>query len=306
VRHEPAPPDDGPEERPSFFRDAPVTAMLIVANVVVFLIEIAYALRAHELPGIFSMPLSALLATGGNYSVATVREVRVETLLASCFVHGGLLHIGFNMMALRNVGTLVERIVGPARMLPMYLLSGVVGAFASSFWHWAMGRALVSVGASGAICGLIGAALVVGWRVEGRDSPLVRGTARWLVSILVIGFLPGVGIDNAAHIGGAVAGAVIAMLWRRGLVYGTGRKVAWIGASVLFVLAAGARVVERDLRDPYATLMVADRINVAMGALEAGDCAVARTAIGRAARLTPDAPEVLDGRQAVAQACGGL
>ena len=307
MRREPLPPGNAaPGERPSLLRDAPVTALLVAANVLVFLAEIAHALRARELPGIFSMPLSTLLAAGGNYSVATVREGRVETLLASCFVHGGLLHIGFNMAALRNVGALVERIVGPARMLPMYLLSGVVGAFASSFWHWAMGRALVSVGASGAICGLIGAALVVGWRVEGRESPLVRGTSRWLLSILVIGFLPGVGIDNAAHIGGAISGAVIAMLWRRGVVYGTARKIAWIGASALLLLASFARVVERDLRDPYATLMAFDRVELALRAADTGDCDVARRAIARASRLTPNAKEVADGRAVVAQACGGL
>jgi rhomboid protease GluP len=188
----------------------------------------------------------------------------------------------------------------------MYLLSGIVGAFASSFWHWAMGRALVSVGASGAICGLIGAALVVGWRVEGRESPLVRGTSRWLFSILLIGFIPGIGIDNAAHIGGAVAGAVIAMLWRRGLVYGPGRKAAWMGASVLMVLATAARVVERDLHDPFATSMADERVAIAISAMEGGDCALARTAIARAARLTPAAKEVTETRAAVARACGGL
>jgi rhomboid protease GluP len=257
--------------------------VIIALNVLVFLAQIAIARG-----GLFQMTAGALLGTGGNYWSATLHEGRFETLLTSCFVHAGLLHIGFNMVALRQIGPFVEKIAGGARMLPLYLISGLVGAFGSTFVHTVFSRADgIGVGASGAICGLIGAALVIGWRVEGKGSPIVRGMARWLGTILFIGLLPG--IDGSAHFFGAVSGAVIAMLWRRGHVYSALKRAVVYGLSTAALGATVALVVLHDLRDPYAMSTASERVDIAQAALDRGDCVEARRAVLAAQRLTPNA-----------------
>lgn len=275
----------------------PMTMWLIALNALVFAVQLALAQG-----GLFSMTSGALLGTGGNYWSATLHEGRLETLLTSCFVHAGLLHIGFNMVALWQIGPFVEKVAGAARMLPLYLVSGIVGAFGSTFVHTVAQRSDgVGVGASGAICGLVGAALVVGWRVEGRKSPIVRAMARWLGTILLIGLLPG--IDGSAHFFGALSGAVIAMLWRRGHVYSAfGRGLAYAACGALMA-ASGGLVVLHDLRDPYAMSTAQDRLGLAQAALDGGNCAGARDAVLAARRLVPSAKEVAAAVAIVDGAC---
>jgi rhomboid protease GluP len=292
-----APSETDPDSPAGFRIGAPTTLVLIVLNVLVFFVQLAIARG-----GFVTMTAAALLGTGGNYWSATLHEGRGETLLTSCFVHAGLMHIGFNMVALRQIGPFVEKVAGGARMLPLYLISGVVGAFGSTFVHTLFSRSdNIGVGASGAICGLIGAALVIGWRVEGKNSPIVRGMARWLGTILLIGLLPG--IDGSAHVFGAASGAVIAMLWRRGYVYSTFRRALVYGLSVAVVAAAGGLVVLHDLRDPYAMLTASDRLEVAQAALDRGDCVLARDAVVAAHRLIPHAKETNDAVAIVDNTC---
>src|SRR5262249_41625383 len=151
---------------------------------------------------------------------------------------------------------------------PLYLISGFVGAFLSTFVHLMRGSDGVGVGASGAICGLIAAALVIGYRVEGKDSPMLKAMARWLATIVVIGLV--LGIDGVAHAGGAIAGGVIAFLWRRGFTYSATRRALVLGACGLAVLGAGARVAWFDLTQPYAAYTLADRVGFAGDALATG------------------------------------
>jgi membrane associated rhomboid family serine protease len=138
-------------------------------------------------------------------------------LLTVVLVHGSLIHLGFNMYALWIIGPLVEALYGSPRYLGMYLLCGAAGS-AVSYVFWAPGQeggflftpVALSVGASGAVFGLFGALLVA----DRVHKPALTRNARnitmqigVLIAInLVIGFsLPG--IDNAAHIGGLIAGA---------------------------------------------------------------------------------------------------
>ena len=138
-------------------------------------------------------------------------------LLTVVLVHGSLIHLGFNMYALWIIGPLVEALYGSRRFLGMYLLCGAAGS-AVSYAFWAPGQdggflfspVALSVGASGAVFGLFGALLVA----DRVHKPALTRNARnitmqigVLIAInLVIGFsLPG--IDNAAHIGGLIAGA---------------------------------------------------------------------------------------------------
>lgn len=131
-------------------------------------------------------------------------------LLTAVFVHGSILHLGFNMYALYIVGPLVEAMYGRPLYLTFYLLCGLAGSVASFLF-----LPNPSVGASGAIFGLFGLLAVSSYIHKpalGRQGRSITGQIVMLIVInLVIGF--GVGgafgaaIDNAAHVGGLIAGA---------------------------------------------------------------------------------------------------
>ncbi|HVB40189.1 MAG TPA: rhomboid family intramembrane serine protease, partial [Terriglobales bacterium] len=126
--------------------------------------------------------------------------------VTACFLHGGLLHIGFNMWALYDIGPLVESFFGGAKYLTLYLVTGICGYIVSGFFGYS------SLGASGAILGLLGAMLAYGIRrshtAAGRQ--LRNVASRWAIYILIFSFLPGV--DIFAHIGGFCSGFVLAMM----------------------------------------------------------------------------------------------
>jgi rhomboid protease GluP len=282
---------------PPLYKEAPLTFAIIVVNVAVFVAQLA----AAGLVGFAGMPSSVLHAFGGNEVAATLYENRYETLLTSCFVHGSLLHIGFNMIALRQIGPFVERSAGRARMAPLYVLSGIAGSLGSTFFGWYSHAQRLSVGASGAICGLVGAALVLGYRVEGKESPLMRAMAKWLFAIfglgLFVSFLMRLGgasggFDNAAHAAGALAGASIAAGWRRGAAY-TRSTSGWIMVLCACVcLGAGIRVARITLTNPLASLGVDGRVSYAVHAIDEGRCADARGALTSLNRLAPGTPQV--------------
>lgn len=255
-------------DQESYFRRAPLTSVLIALNIAVFAFQVWHAVyygRAE--PGapvggvgsLASMPSNTLHVFGANDAELTMTAGHVETLLASVFLHGSLLHLAFNMVALRQVGPFLERTVTATRMMPLYLISGILASLSSAMVGWFLDAGRLSVGASGAICGLLGAALVTGYRIEGPSSPVMRIMARWLLSVVIFGLVTrGIsklsggrgGVDNAAHIGGAISGAVIAMLWRRGKT--PTAALRW-GTLIAFILTLGATataVVVREHDDP--------------------------------------------------------
>jgi membrane associated rhomboid family serine protease len=137
---------------------------------------------------------------------AAVQDGEYWRLLSPVLVHGSLLHLGFNMYALWIIGPTVETLYGSPRFLFIYLACAAAGSTAS----YVFSPAPLSVGASGAIFGLFGVLLVA----DRVHKPALTRNARnltmqigALIAInLVIGFtIPG--IDNAAHIGGLLAGA---------------------------------------------------------------------------------------------------
>jgi membrane associated rhomboid family serine protease len=134
-------------------------------------------------------------------------------LFTVALVHGGLLHLGFNMYALYLVGPFVEALYGRALFVVFYLLCAAGGSIASYLVF-----PNPAVGASGAIFGLFGLLFVSNWLhkpLMGRQGQLVTRQIGMLIVInLVIGF--GIGsvasIDNAAHVGGLLAGAWLGFL----------------------------------------------------------------------------------------------
>jgi rhomboid protease GluP len=276
------------------FTAAPVAAALIAANVGVFAAQV---FLSGEIRYALAMPDRVLRWLGANASLWTIADNRFETLLTSCFLHTSIPHLVVNMLVLWQVGPLLERAIGSARFFPLYLASGMVASASSAIW----GRFFtptMSVGASGALCGLLAAAMVVGIRTEGWSSDLTKGMGRWLGLFIVIGLVRWVAkvqygndlaqIDNAAHIGGALAGAMIATTWQRGFTYVMRSQQAILAACVGLVLASGGIVYVRNRTDPYLFMDVDERMKAAYSALQAGRCDRARSAMGRAIQMDPD------------------
>jgi rhomboid protease GluP len=138
-------------------------------------------------------------------------------LFTSLFLHGSLLHLAFNMIALWQVGQLVERLFGSLRFSALYLVAGLCGGIASVVWN----PHVNSVGASGAIFGIVGGLFAFMRRENSGIPPTVvndlRGTLLpFLAFNLAAGFLyPHT--DNAAHIGGLIGGWLAGHLLARSL-----------------------------------------------------------------------------------------
>lgn len=164
-------------------------------------------------------------------------------LLTGTYLHGGIIHFWFNFGALRALAPLVE-VYAPRLRLPLvYLVSALAGSLLSLV---VLPRS-TSVGASGAILGLAGYLLVLSYRRPGRLPPMLR---RGLLSSLgltaALGIFGFAFIDNAGHVGGTAAGALVALLTvpREGAEYPAAyeRLLDLLGVVAALVLVAGAAV----------------------------------------------------------------
>ena len=156
-------------------------------------------------------------------------------LLTSTLLHGSILHLLFNMYALYWLGPQLERSLGHGRFAALYILSALGGSVAS---YWFSDLRTVSVGASGAIFGLITATIVIGREMRTDVSQLIV-----LLGLnVVIGFLQS-GIDWRAHFGGAITGAAIAFIYTKGNRLNRDRihRAGLAGIFVLLVLATLAK-----------------------------------------------------------------
>jgi rhomboid protease GluP len=131
------------------------------------------------------------------------------TLLSASWLHGNLLHIVFNMMWVRDLGPATADVIGPARTVIIYTVSGVIGFLASSLMPLSpvhipfLRGAAATLGASAAIFGLLGALVHYG-RISG--SSLIYSTAtRYAVILFIFGLIMP-GVDNTAHAGGFLGG----------------------------------------------------------------------------------------------------
>jgi membrane associated rhomboid family serine protease len=179
----------------------PVTQALVIANVAVFIFGIAMG------AGLISPDARVMIKLGTNFTPLTL-DGQWWRLLTSMFLHFGLMHIAFNMLALYVNGTVAERIFGSLRFLVIYLVAGLCGSVASLLWH----SQVNSAGASGAIFGVLGAMIAFYLRKEGGVPPSVLqsqlGSAALFVFYnLVLG--ASIQVDNAAHLGGLAGGFVM-------------------------------------------------------------------------------------------------
>lgn len=154
------------------------------------------------------MGLAGGLQRWGMQPLAIGLDGQWFRIVSSVFLHAGWLHIAFNMYVLYVLGPPLERVLGHGRFLTLYLLSGIGGAVAS---YWFSPVTTLSVGASGAIFGLMAAWIIVGRRLNTDVTQIIV-----LLGINVaLGFVLG-GIDWRAHLGGAVTGALVALVLTTG------------------------------------------------------------------------------------------
>ena len=153
---------------------------------------------------LFSPSNRSLLLLGATGTVPIDRLHRWWTLISANYLHGGLLHILFNMIALRQIAPLVIREFGPHRMVILFVLAGIIGFLVS----YLAGVAL-TIGASAAVCGLIGASLYYGKSRGGiYGQAIYRQIGAWALGIFIFGLLVP-SINNWGHGGGMVAGAML-------------------------------------------------------------------------------------------------
>jgi len=152
------------------------------------------------------------------------------TPVTAIYLHGGLLHIFFNTMWIRQLGPLVEELFGPFRLIIIFTVAGIVGFIASALFGSAF-----TLGASGSIFGLLAAAIAYGRRVG--SSLFTRQFMQWAGLIFVMGFIMP-GVDNWAHGGGFVGGYIAASLLGRSMNReGVG---AYLGAGLCVLATVGA------------------------------------------------------------------
>jgi rhomboid protease GluP len=187
----------------------PVTVTLLVINVLVFLAMV------YNGAGLWHTSTVVPLAWGANFGPAT-QDGQWWRLCSALFLHFGIVHLTLNMWALWDIGRLLEQLYGRWRYLALYLGSGVIGNLVSLALQ---GNQAVSGGASGAIFSLYGALLVFLLRERrqvdsGEFKWLFGAASAFVVFALAMGMLI-TGIDNAAHIGGLFAGALLSIVLSR-------------------------------------------------------------------------------------------
>jgi membrane associated rhomboid family serine protease len=162
-----------------------------------------------------------LVKWGSNLPRKTLGAGEWWRLLTSSFLHGNLLHLAMNMFALWQAGQLVERIFGSARFAGLYLLAGIGGSLGSLLWGLLTQHPVNSVGASGAIFGIIGGLFAFIGREHSGVPPTVGQDLRSSLAPFLL-FNIGAGFlyphtDNAAHIGGLLGGWLAGHLLARSL-----------------------------------------------------------------------------------------
>jgi membrane associated rhomboid family serine protease len=246
--------DRGEAIRAALLDRAPpaVTRGLILANVVVFLVGLALAMRQHVFDEFLGFSSGNVAVneirheTGGLYPQAgDLARGQWWRLVTYAFVHGGLIHLLMNMYVLYVIGGVVEKMWGPVRYLALYLVSAVGGAAVHLYFTPRVGM----VGASGGICGLLGSMGV--WVMLNRAFLPQQLVSDWMrnimLNVLLIAFISMVpGVSWGGHLGGGLAGAVVSVplnFTRFGR--GAQRWLGWVGVAA--VPAVCVAVVARSV-----------------------------------------------------------
>lgn len=185
-----------------------LTNVLIGANFLLTLLAVLQGGEAAQGRGMFGLlaPSRAALFLFGAKWTPAIYAGQAWRLVTAIFLHGGLLHLLFNCYALANLGPLIENSFGRRKYFLIYLSTGLASFVSSMLFS----PYSLSVGASGAIFGLLGLAVVYGRLRGGRmGREIADQLMRWVILGLLMFFIPG--IDSAAHFGGLLSGGALGL-----------------------------------------------------------------------------------------------
>jgi rhomboid protease GluP len=186
-----------------------VNTVIILINIAVFLVT--------QYSGLFG-GTDRMISRGGDFWYDVVKKHQYYRIITSMFMHSGISHIFNNMLVLLFVGSNLERAAGKLKYLFLYLGSGIIADITSivyNMWKDRNNSQIIpeySIGASGAIFGVVGAILYIIIINRGRFKDI---DIRQMILFIVFGLYGGIasaGIDNAAHIGGFLSGILLAVL----------------------------------------------------------------------------------------------
>jgi rhomboid protease GluP len=187
-----------------------VVQFIIIVNIVFYIFSLILT-EHHSLNfnafSFLSPGQSSLFLLGATGTIPINEYGRFWSLLSANYLHGGLLHIVFNLIALHRMAPLVSQEYGSSRMFIIYTFGGIGGFMLS----YLVGIPL-TIGASAAICALLGSLLYYGKNRGGAHGSIVfREVGGWVVSLFVFGFIVP-GINNWGHGGGVISGLLLGML----------------------------------------------------------------------------------------------
>jgi rhomboid protease GluP len=230
--------------------EAPVTTVLLIANFVMLGVSwLAYAAvgKGGGLTILWGLSGEPQYRLGASYGPAIFFLNEWWRLVTAMFLHGGLIHIGFNMMALMQFGPAIEELYGSARYLFIYVFTGAFGFLVSAYTgHF-------SLGASGALLGLVGVMLAV---TSKRGGAYMRDLRSRLISSVVILFVLGfsgyMAMDNWAHGGGLAAGFILGKIFadRQPVNVGERRRAYILGWIAGLVIVASFVLMLLHYHDP--------------------------------------------------------
>ena len=241
-------------------RDLGFMEVVLGVCIVFFLLSYLYGGRPPQgIMSILSPDMSSLYKFGSSGAFPVFIGGRWWTVLSAAWLHGGILHIFMNMMALRQLMPAVAEFFGTSRLVIIYTFSAAAGFFVTSavgyFGLFVPGLpgflrgAPFTVGASAPLLGLCGALVLYGHRTGSRM--LTQQIVRWVIILVVIGLFVPV-MDNWAHIGGFAGGYAVARILDPMREEKPGHAVA---ALVCLVLNAGALALSFLLGPSWEELM---------------------------------------------------
>jgi len=187
-------------------KDRPwITIGIISINIMMYLVT-AYMSYSSAAGSIINSDTNVLILLGAKVNTL-IAQGQYYRLVTCMFLHGGIVHLGVNMYSLYAIGPMVERVYGKVKYITIYFIAGICASIFSYIFSTS-----VSIGASGAIFGLLGAVLIFAIKSKGKTG---NSFIRSILSVIFINIFIGAtlpNIDNFAHVGGLLGGMIIAYL----------------------------------------------------------------------------------------------
>ncbi len=182
-----------------------ITIGIIAINVIMYLVT-AYLSFVYAKGSIFTSDTNVLIILGAKVN-NLITQGQYYRFVTCMFLHGGIVHLGVNMYSLYAIGPMVEKVYGKSKYIAIYFISGICASIFSYGFSTD-----VSIGASGAIFGLLGAVLIFAIKSKGKTG---NGFIRSILSVIFINIFIGAtlpNIDNFAHVGGLLGGMIVAFM----------------------------------------------------------------------------------------------